>query len=280
MGSMEPGWRPLRAGRRPPGPGWPSRSIAAAAGALLLLVGQAGLSQPVAPLAATDAKAIIDRVDRLLRGDSSDGEMTMTVVTQRWKRSLTLRVWSQGTEKALIRVVAPAKEAGTATLKAGDDIWNYLPKIDRTIRIPTSMMMASWMGSHFTNDDLIKESRLIRDYDIALSFAGERGGVRVWEFTLTPRPDAAVVWGKIVMEVRQADLMPTWGRYYGEDGDLRRTLTFGTYRVLGGRLVPTTMTVVPTDKPDESTVVQYTRLRFDIPIPLETFSLAALRRPA
>jgi outer membrane lipoprotein-sorting protein len=227
-----------------------------------------------------DPKAIIDHVDRLLRGESSDGEMTMTVVTERWKRSLTLRVWSQGTDRALIRVIAPAKEAGTATLKAGGDIWNYLPKIDRVIRVPTSMMMGSWMGSHFTNDDLVKESRLVRDYDVAVSFDGERGSTRVWEFTLTPRPEAAVVWGKVVIEVRQADLMPTWGRYHGEDGGLRRTLTFGSYRVLGGRLVPTTMTVVPADKPTESTVVQYTRLRFDVAIPPETFSLAALRQPA
>jgi outer membrane lipoprotein-sorting protein len=237
-------------------------------------------AQPPRPAAPGDPKAIIDHVDRLLRGESSDGEMTMSVVTERWKRSLTLRVWSQGTDRALIRVIAPAKEAGTATLKAGGDIWNYLPKIDRVIRVPTSMMMGSWMGSHFTNDDLVKESRLVRDYDVAVSFDGERGSTRVWEFTLTPRPEAAVVWGKVVIEVRQADLMPTWGRYHGEDGALRRTLTFGSYRVLGGRLVPTTMTVVPADKPTESTVVQYTRLRFDVAIPPETFSLAALRQPA
>ncbi|HSF03847.1 MAG TPA: outer membrane lipoprotein-sorting protein, partial [Solirubrobacterales bacterium] len=159
---------------------------ALAAGAALV-AGPAALGQPAPSSAPGDATAIIDHVDRLLRGESSDGEMTMTVVTERWKRSLTLRVWSQGTARALIRVIAPAKEAGTATLKAGDDIWNYLPKIDRTIRVPTSMMMASWMGSHFTNDDLVKESRLVRDYDVALAFAGPRQGVEVWEFVLTPR---------------------------------------------------------------------------------------------
>jgi hypothetical protein len=226
----------------------------------------------------TDARAIVDRVDRLLRGDSSEGELTMAVMTRHWSRTLTLRVWSEGTERALIRVVAPAKEAGVATLKAGDEIWNYLPKVDRTIRVPTSMMMASWMGSHFTNDDLVKESRLVRDYDIALGFEGARDGVRVWEFVLTPRPEAAVVWGRIVMEVRQGDLMPTWARYYGDDGALRRTLTFGDHRVMGGRLVPTTMRVVPADKPDESTVIHYASLRFDVRLPPETFSLGALRR--
>jgi outer membrane lipoprotein-sorting protein len=234
---------------------------------------------PGAPAsAAPDASTIVDRVDRLLRGESSEGELTMSVVTRRWTRTLALRVWSQGTDNALIKVTAPAKEAGTATLKSGEDIWNYLPKIDRTIRVPTSMMMASWMGSHFTNDDLVKESRLVRDYDVATAFEGPRDGVRVWEFALTPRPAAAVVWGRILMQVRQEDLMPTWARYYGDDGALKRTLAFGGYRVMGGRLVPTTMTVVPADKPDESTVIQYATLRFDVSLPPDTFTLAALRR--
>ena len=230
------------------------------------------------PATTTDARVIVDRVDRLLRGDSSEGEMTMEVVTRRWTRTLTLRAWSEGTEKALIKLVSPAKEAGVATLMVGDEIWNYLPKVDRTIRVPSSMMMASWMGSHFTNDDLVKESRLIRDYEIEVGFEGERARVRVWEFVLTPRPEAAVVWGKVVMEVRQADLMPTWANYYGDDGGLRRTVTFGDYKVMGGRLVPATMRVVPTDKPDESTVIRYTSLRFDVRLPPETFTLGALRR--
>jgi outer membrane lipoprotein-sorting protein len=225
-----------------------------------------------------DAAAIVDRVDRLLRGDSSEGEMSMAVVTRRWTRTLTMMVWSEGTEKALIKVTAPPKEAGTATLKAGNEIWNYLPKIDRTIRVPTSMMMASWMGSHFTNDDLVKESRLIRDYDIAIDFSGTREGVEVWQFVLTPRPTAAVVWGRIILEVRQADLMPTWAKYYGDDGGHRRTVTFSEYRVMGGRLVPTRIAVTPTDKPDESTVITYRRLAFDVRLPADTFSLAALKR--
>jgi hypothetical protein len=124
----------------------------------------------LAPLSAQqefgEAKEIIDRVDRIMRGDSSHGTAEMRVVTRRWSRSTTLELWSEGTEKALIRVLKPKKEEGLSTLKVESDIWNYLPKIDRTIRVPTSMMMAAWMGSHFTNDDLVKESRLIHDYEI------------------------------------------------------------------------------------------------------------------
>lgn len=240
---------------------------------LLVLALTAGAAR-----AATDPQEIVDRVDRMLRGDSSEGELTMSVVTRNWSRTLSLKVFSEGTEKALIRVTAPPKEAGTATLKAGADIWNYLPKIDRTIRVPTSMMMASWMGSHFTNDDLVKESRLIHDYDIAVSFEGTREGTLLWEITLTPRPQAAVVWGKMIMEVRQADLMPTWIRYYGEDGALKRTLTFSNYATMGGRLVPARMRAVPTDKPDESTFIEYSKLTFDVKLPPDTFTLAALKR--
>jgi hypothetical protein len=149
-----------------------------------------------APEPPVDAAAIVDRVDRLLRGDSSEGELSMAVVTRRWTRTVTMKVWSEGTDKALIKVTGPPKEAGTATLKARNEIWNYLPKIDRTIRVPTSMMMASWMGSHFTNDDLVKESRWVRDYDIRTDVSGVRDGVEVWHFVLTPQAAAAVVWGR------------------------------------------------------------------------------------
>ncbi len=246
--------------------------------ALLAVIVATLLAPPRARAETANAKEIVDRVDRLLRGESSAGELTMSVVTRNWTRTLSLRVLSEGTEKALIKVTAPAKEAGTATLKAGDDIWNYLPKIDRTIRVPTSMMMASWMGSHFTNDDLVKESRLIRDYDIATSFDGGRDGTRVWELTLTPHADAAVVWGKIVMEVRQEDSMPTWMRYYGDDGELKRTLTFSNYTSMGGRLVPALLRAVPSDKPDESTVIEYSKLEFDVKLTADTFTLGALKR--
>lgn len=224
------------------------------------------------------AVEIIDQVDRMLRGDSSRGTLQMAVKTRRWERNMTLEIWSEGTEKALIKVLKPKKEEGTATLKVGSDMWNYLPKIDRTIRVPSSMMMASWMGSHFTNDDLVKESRLIRDYEIEVAYEGMRQDVPVWEFLLTPHPEAPVVWGKMLYQVRKKDLMPTWARYYGEDGVLRRTLTLSDYRKMGGRLVPTKSRMVPQDKPEEYTEITYIRLEFDIPIAKGTFSLASLRR--
>lgn len=222
-------------------------------------------------------REIIDRVDRILRGESSHAFATMEVVTEHWERSLTMEMWSLGTEHSLIRITAPRKEAGTATLKSGDDIWNYLPRVDRTIKIPASLMMGSWMGSHFTNDDLVKESRLVEDYDIEIGFEGLREGVEVWEFVLAPRPEAAVVWGRIHFEVRKSDLMPTWARYYDEDGELVRTLQYGEYREMGGRLVPAVMEMFPHDKPGEKTLVKYSELDFGIQIDEGFFSLRALQ---
>jgi outer membrane lipoprotein-sorting protein len=223
------------------------------------------------------AREIIDHVDRIMRGESSYGTATMEVVTENWEREMSMEVWSLGTEYSLIRITAPKKEEGTATLKAGDEIWNYLPRVDRTIKIPASMMMGAWMGSHFTNDDLVKESRLIEDYDIVISHDGDRDGVAVWELTLTPTPEAAVVWGHIEYQVRQDDWMPTWARYYDEDGNLVRTMTFSDYRRLGGRMVPAIMDVRPEDKPGERTTVRYGDLEFDIDIDESFFSLRALR---
>jgi len=229
------------------------------------------------PLQAQTAREIIDRVDRLLRGESSRGRITMEITTEHWSRSLDMEVWSLGVEHSLVRVQSPAREAGTATLKAGQEVWNYLPRVDRTIKVPPSLMMGSWMGSHFTNDDLVKESRIVDDYDFEISFEGEREGVEVWEFQLTPRPEAPVVWGRIDEQVRKADLMPTWIRYYDEDGDLVRTLTFSDYRTMGGRLVPASMLVIPADKPEEHTVLTYHELDFDISLDENFFSLRNLR---
>jgi hypothetical protein len=223
------------------------------------------------------AADIIDRVDRILRGESSHGIADMEIVTEHWQRSMAMEIWSLGTEYSLVRITAPKSEAGTATLKSEDDIWNYLPRVDRTIKIPASMMMSSWMGSHFTNDDLVKESRLVEDYDIEIAFEGQRDGVEVWEFKLTPKPEAAVVWGSISYRVRKDDLMPLWARYFNEDNELVRTMTFSDFRVMGGRLIPAALDVRPENKPEEYTRVVYSELQFNIDIDTDYFSLRNLR---
>jgi len=234
-------------------------------------------AQTAACAGLSDATEIVDCVDRIMRGESSLGTATMEVSTENWSRAMEMQMWSLGTDHALVRILSPRKDAGTATLKSGNEIWNYLPRVDRTIKIPASLMSASWMGSHFTNDDLVKESRLIEDYEITLAFEGDRGGVEVWEFDLIPRPEAPVVWGRISYQVRKNDTMPVFARYYDEDGELVRTMNFFDFRQLGGRLVPAAMRVVPEDKPGEYTEVRYSELVFDVDLDEGFFSLRRLR---
>ena len=242
--------------------------------ALLLLPALA----PAPAAAQTDPAllAIIDEVDRLMRGESSTGRMRMEIDTENWSRTLEMQVWSLGTEYSLIRVESPPREAGTATLKVENEVWNYLPRADRTIKIPPSMMLGSWMGSHITNDDLVKESRIIEDYDIVISFEGERDGDEVWEFTMTPKPEAPVIWGSIEQAIRKGDRMPLWTRYYDEDGTLSRTITLSDFGPMGGRTVPARTVIEPADAA-ERTVVTYLELEFDAGLEESFFSLRNLR---
>ena len=244
-----------------------------------LVVAMASGALTVTPVVAQpDPVEIMERVDRLLRGDSSRGVATMEVVTENWEREITMELWSLGTEFSLVRVQAPAREAGTATLMAEDNIWNYLPKVERTIKIPSSMMGGSWMGSHFTNDDLVRESQLIEDYDIEIAFAGDRDGDDVWEFRLTPKPEAAVIWGHLEFRVQQLDYMPLWSRFYNEDGELVRTMEYSEFTEFAGRLVPAVMDMQPHDKPGERTTIRYEELEFDLDIDESFFSLQRLQR--
>jgi hypothetical protein len=244
-----------------------------------LVVALASGALTVTPVVAQpDPVEIMERVDRLLRGDSSRGVATMEVVTENWEREITMEMWSLGTEFSLVRVQAPAREAGTATLMAEDNIWNYLPKVERTIKIPSSMMGGSWMGSHFTNDDLVRESQLIEDYDIEIAFAGDRDGDDVWEFRLTPKPEAAVIWGHLEFRVQQLDYMPLWSRFYNEDGELVRTMEYSEFTEFAGRLVPAVMDMQPHDKPGERTTIRYEELEFDLDIDESFFSLQRLQR--
>ena len=227
--------------------------------------------------AQPDAREIVERIDRLMRGDSSRGVATMEVVSEHWERTMTMEMWSLGTDYSLVRLRAPAKDAGTATLMAEDDIWNYLPKVDRSIKIPSSMMGGAWMGSHFTNDDLVQESQMIDVYDAEVAFDGERDGVMVWELRLTPKPEAAVVWGSLEFLVGQDDNLPRWAKYYDEDGELVRTMDYSEVTEFGGRLVPAVMDMRPTDKPGERTTIRYDELEFDIDIDPSFFSLRTLQ---
>lgn len=239
---------------------------------VLILSGSAKAAAP------SSAREILDRVDDLFRGKSSHGRMVMTVTTANWKRSLTIEAWSEGKEKSLLRILAPTKEKGTATLRSGNDIWNFLPKVNRIIKLPSSMMGSSWMGSHFTNDDLVKESRMADDYTFEVTFEGQRAGRKVVEITCVAKPEAVVVWGKLVVEVQAEDYMPLELVYYDEDLKRARTMRFEDVGLLGGRRLPKKLVVTPADKPGESTEVSYLEMSFDLSLPADLFTLRSLQQ--
>jgi outer membrane lipoprotein-sorting protein len=256
---------------------WRKGSVAICLGLTWLSLGQ--VSQ-----CANDQRAweIVDRVSRLFISQSTIATMEMQITKKGRQRKISMQFWSLGESDILIRIRSPQEDAGTAILKVDNKIWYYLPKANRTVKIPASRMMTSWMGSNFTLNDLVKQSRLTDDYVIGTSFEGQRDGVAVSEYTLTPKPTAAVVWGKITLEVRQADRMPVWQRYYDEDGKLVRELTFSEYKTVSGRLIPTQLVMQSMNKAGkkavEQTTVTYEKIIFDQPISKVIFSLRNLKQ--
>jgi outer membrane lipoprotein-sorting protein len=243
----------------------------------LLLAG--GLAAPAARAQKPDADALVRRADHALRGKTQEGVLTMTVKTPDWQRTLKMRYWAVNPDKTFIRITSPAKEAGIGTLRLGTNMWNYLPSVERTIKIPPSLMLESWMGSDFTNDDLVKESSLVKDYNHRLDGEAEEGGDACYRIVATAKPQAAVVWDHLVIYVRKRDALPRREEYYGEKGKLEKVLTFGDIRRAGDRLYPMRWKMVSVNKPGHETVMVFERLRFDMRIPDSVFTQENLRQP-
>ena len=236
------------------------------------------ITQQVIAAEFKDANTLMRYVDRLWRSDSSQAVMSMTVKTSHYKRTMKMEMWSKGKEKSLVIIREPKKDKGIATLKVNENIWNYLPKINRVTKVPPSMMSGSWMGSHFTNDDLVKENTFEDDYISKISFSGKRDGLDIYEVTSTPHPDAPVVWGKVVMNIEKTKLIPLVALYYDEEGVLSRTMRFDDVQKNNSRHIPMRMVLTPEDKPEESTVVSYHSIKFDMNLSDKIFSLQNLQK--
>ena len=220
-----------------------------------------------------DLRRLIRQVERQYTGESSIATVEMTVETGHWQRHLTMELWSLGRERFLVRIVAPAKEKGVATLKVDNEVWNYLPKVDRVIRVPPSMMGGAWMGSHITNDDLVKANKIDEDYDFQLL----EENATSWVIEALPKPTAAVIWGKIIYRLNPETLVPERIDYFDEEDILVRQISFADVQLVNGRRVPLRMTVLPVEKPTEKTVLQYRRLQFDVSLEKSFFSLGRLK---
>jgi len=229
-----------------------------------------------------DGKSIIADIEKRLWGKTSQGTYKMTISTAYWKRTLSLSVFMQRPDKSFIRILSPAKEAGVGSLRIKNEMWNYLPKIERVVKVPPSMMLQSWMGSDFTNDDLVKESSMINDYthEITSTPVDDNialGNEPAYQIISIPKPNAPVVWGKLVYVVRKSDLMPLSFNYFDERGRLIKSLTFSNVREIEGRQIPTRWEMRSTDKPKNATVFELVDITFDKPIPKRVFTLRNLR---
>lgn len=232
-------------------------------------------AEEVEPGTMPDAKTIMKKMDDLYRSEGSVALMEVTVVKPRRTRTLRMKAWSKGEEKALIVIESPAREKGVATLKVGDNLWNYFPRISRTIRIPPSMMRGSWMGSDFTNDDLVRESSYEEDYDSEV--VGRSEDPPGWKIVSKARPGVVGLWKRLEIIVSD-EFLPVEQKYFDRKGRLSRTMTFTDVREMGGRRIPTRMVLIPTREEGKRTEMRYVEMQFDVNVPESKFSLSALER--
>lgn len=237
-----------------------------------------GMLVPSAVMAETDsalrAKNLIDEMEALYRGDASKAKITMRVETPYYQRSMKMESSNLGTEKAFIRILSPKKERGISTLKIDEEMWNYLPKINKVIKVPPSLMMGSWMGSDFTNDDLVKQTTLTEEYELSMSETED-----TFVVTLIPGEQTVTVWGKIEYTVDKAHQIPVSQNFYDDNGELIRSLLFKEPKLYQGRLLPSVLEMIPLNKTGHKTVITYDELDFaPTDVGENTFSLRNLRK--
>lgn len=239
------------------------------------IVGGQGLTTSYV-FADQDADTIIQRVEENLNGDSMVMDLTMVVATQRFQRTMMMRSYAVGTNKSFIQILYPGKDRGITFLKIDNAMWQYVPRIEKIIKIPASMMLQSWMGSDFTNDDLVRESSISEDYHKKIQH--EDGQIFIVE--LIPKEDAAVVWGKVIMAVDKGNYLPTKVSYFDEDGMLIRELIYTDVQLFGTQHYPTRWIMLPkeTDKVGHQTTVQISNLIVDSDIDPAYFTKRALKQ--
>ena len=227
---------------------------------------------------AQTASEIIKKAEDNMRGQQAYGEMKMTIHRPKWTREITMKSWSKGDDYSLVVVTAPARDKGTAFLKRDKEIWNWQPSIDRSIKMPPSMMMQSWMGSDFTNDDLVRQSSLVSDFTHELLGQEDLEGRNCYIVELTPKPDAAVVWGKVKMWIDDKDYLELKVEFFDEDEYLVNTMYGKNIMTLGGRTLPTRLELIPEDKPDQKTIIEQLAIDFDVELKESFFSVQNLKR--
>ncbi len=226
--------------------------------------------------ANSNVNEIIKKVENNLNGETAILEFTMRVKNKRTERTMKMVSYSSGKDKSFIKILYPGKDKGITFLKIDNTMWQYVPRIEKTIKIPASMMLQSWMGSDFTNDDLVKESSISDDYTCTLLQESENS----YQLELIPLEDAAVIWGKIIMEISKQYYLPTTVNYFDEDNTLIRELTYSDIKPFGDRFYPTKWLMLPqeADKIGHQTHMEISAATFDAEIDAAFFTKRALKR--
>lgn len=220
------------------------------------------------------ADEVLRHLDYLYRSDAAISEVSMSIKTPEWERKMEIKIWSRGLDDTLIRIISPAKDAGIATLKQGNQMWNYFPKINRVMKVPPSMMMSSWMGSDLTNDDLVREVSWEKDYKTSISRDGQN-----LKLELVPHEKTVTVWSKIVMTVNGDNWLPIEQIYYNERNEALRKIEFDKVKTINDRTIPMQMMVIPLNKKGHSTTLEYRSIDFKPKLDDDIFSLRNLKRP-
>ena len=228
--------------------------------------------------AQTDAKSIVQKSEDKMRGNSSYAEMTIKIVRPTWQREMKMKTWSKGTKRALIYVLSPQKDKGIVFLKRDKEVWNYIPSIERNIKMPPSMMSQSWMGTDFTNDDLVKEASVTDDYTHVLQGDTLLGGRECYKIMMKPTINASVVWGKIIVWIDKKDYLQLRSEFYDEENVLISVMVGSEIKQLGGRVLPTKFEMIPMDKKGNMTVMIYDQLKFDFPLEDQFFSTQNMKQ--
>jgi outer membrane lipoprotein-sorting protein len=225
-----------------------------------------------------DAAGIVRAAIDHWRGKSSYGEMTMTIHRPSWERSMSMRAWTSGSKESLVRVTKPAKDAGNGTLMIDNNMWSYSPKINQVIKVPSSMMGQSWMGSDFSNKDVSRSDDIVDQYDHTLLATTVEQGHKVYEIQSVPHEDAAVVWGKEVLRIRDDDVLLSQ-KYYDQDGVLVKALSTLEIGTMGGRTLAIRQRMAKADTDNEWTEFVIDSVEFDLQIPENVFTLSNLQNP-
>lgn len=223
------------------------------------------------------AREIVNKIDELYRSGSSYTLFEMEIITPHWERKLKIRSWSFGKERTFMRILEPKKERGMATLKIDKEMWNYLPKTNKVMKIPPSMMMGSWMGSDFTNDDLVKDYTYQEDYNFEIIKPEDGDPLNIYVKCI-PKEGLPIIWGHVIISVTKKRNIPVSQKYYDEKGNLMREMYFKEIKKFGSRIIPSVMELIPTKKKGKKTIIRYVEAKFDIKLDKNIFTLRNLRK--